>query len=86
MGVIQFQYSLADDQRFYKTIAGLFVLTGAAVPCVSFILGYLYFWRAASSIVKLNHAAEQIRKGQFLSAAPFRRKDELGSSAREYII
>ncbi|MFC4304843.1 sensor histidine kinase [Cohnella boryungensis] len=78
MGVIQFQYSLADDQRFYNTIAGLFVLTGAAVLGVSFILGYLYFWRAASSIVRLNRAAEQIRKGQFLPAAPLRRKDELG--------
>ncbi|MFC4596996.1 sensor histidine kinase [Cohnella hongkongensis] len=83
MGVIQFQYSLADDQRFYNTIAGLFVLTGAAVLGASFILGYGYFSRAASSIAKLNRAAKRIRKGDFLSLPPLRRRDELGQLGQE---
>jgi signal transduction histidine kinase len=78
MGVIQFQYSLVNDLRFYDTIAGLFYITGAAVLAASFILGYLYFWRATSAIVTLNHAAERIRKGQFLTVSPLNRKDELG--------
>ncbi|WP_372633361.1 sensor histidine kinase [Cohnella sp.] len=78
MGVIQFQYSLSNDQRFYHTIAGLFVWTGAAVLAASFILGYLYFSRAASSIAKLNRSAERIRKGEFLTRPPLGRRDELG--------
>jgi signal transduction histidine kinase len=67
-----------NDIRFYDTIANLFVFTGAAVLAVSFILGYLYFQRATSAIIALNQAAEQIRKGAFLSSPPLRRKDELG--------
>lgn len=31
MGVIQFEYSLAADLKFYDTIAGLFTFIGAAV-------------------------------------------------------
>ncbi|QJD84114.1 sensor histidine kinase [Cohnella herbarum] len=78
MGVIQFQYSLLNDIRFYDTILGLFQFTGAAVLAISFILGYLYFKRAGSAIVTLNHAAERIRKGQFLQVSPIKRNDELG--------
>jgi len=78
MGVIQLQYSRAGDLRFYRAIAGLFWLTGAAVLGVSFVLGYFYFWRAASAVSKLDRAAESIRKGRFLSRPPLERKDELG--------
>ncbi len=78
MGVIQFQYSLTSDIKFYDTIAGLFILTGAAVLASSFVLGYLYFRRATSAIIALNRSAEQIRRGQFLSSSPLKRKDELG--------
>jgi len=78
MGVIQLQYSLSDDIRFYNAIAGLFWLTGAAVVCASFVLGYLYFSRTATAIVKLDRSAERIRKGQFLDRPPLGRKDELG--------
>ncbi len=83
MGVIQFQYSLANDLRFYHTIAGLFAWTGAAVLAASFILGYLYFSRAASSIAKLNRSAERIRKGDFLTRPPLKRRDELGQLGQE---
>ncbi|RKP56176.1 sensor histidine kinase [Cohnella endophytica] len=82
MGVIQFRYSLESDMRFYDTIARLFLLTGGIVLTASFILGYLYFRRATSAIVKLNQSAEQIRTGQFLLAAPLKRKDELGQLSR----
>jgi len=78
MGVIQFQYSLADDMKFYHSIADLFMLAGGAILLVSFFLGYLYFSRAASAIIKLNKAAEHIRTGLFLSSPPLARKDELG--------
>ncbi|XID95740.1 ATP-binding protein [Paenibacillaceae bacterium WGS1546] len=78
MGVIQFQYSLANDIRFHDSIVRLFLYAGAAVLAVSFILGYLYFRRATSAIVALNDAAEQIRAGRFLRLPPLKRKDELG--------
>ncbi|RED57123.1 sensor histidine kinase [Cohnella lupini] len=78
MGVIQFQYSLTEDNKFYDTIARLFIVTGAAVLAASFVLGYLYFRRATSAIIALNRSAEQIRRGQFLSSSPLKRKDELG--------
>ncbi|BBI35062.1 sensor histidine kinase [Cohnella abietis] len=78
MGVILFQYSQAEDIKFYHTIAGLFILTGGAVLAASFILGYLYFRRATSAIIKLNQAAEHIRRGQFLLSHPLKRRDELG--------
>ncbi|MCD9023992.1 sensor histidine kinase [Cohnella silvisoli] len=78
MGVIQFQYSLAADIKFYNTIAGLFMITGGAVLAASFVLGYLYFRRATSAIIALNQAAEQIRREKFLISPPLRRKDELG--------
>jgi len=78
MGVIQFQYPLTNDMRFYHSITNLFLYTGAAVLVVSIILGYLYFRRATSAIVALNRAAEQIRLGRFLQKSPLRRKDELG--------
>jgi two-component system phosphate regulon sensor histidine kinase PhoR len=83
MGVIQFQYSLTADLKFYDTISGLFLITGAAVLAVSFILGYLYFSRAASAIIRLNKAAEHIRKGQFLPSPPLKRRDELGQLSQE---
>jgi two-component system, OmpR family, phosphate regulon sensor histidine kinase PhoR len=79
MGVIQFQYSFADDMKFYDTIAALFIFAGAAVLAASFVLGYLYFSRAASAIGRLNRAAEQIRRGQFLASPPLKRRDELGT-------
>lgn len=78
MGVIQFHYSLTDDDRFYDRIARLFLSIGAIVLAVSFILGYLYFRSSASAVIRLNQAAGRIREGRFLQSPPLRRRDELG--------
>jgi two-component system, OmpR family, phosphate regulon sensor histidine kinase PhoR len=82
MGVLQFHYSLEDDNRFYDAILQQFLYVGAAVLVLSFILGYLYFGHSASAIIALNRAAEQIRRGQFLHAPTLNRKDELGQLSR----
>jgi len=82
MGVILLQFSLTADMRFYDTIASLFKLTGAIVLAASFLLGYLFFSRSASAIIDLSRSAEQIRQGRYLTAPPFKRKDELGKLAQ----
>lgn len=78
MGVIQFEYDTERDRLFLQTISGLFAAAGASVLAVSFALGYLYFRRSASAVIRLNRAAEQIREGRYLESPPLRRKDELG--------
>ncbi len=81
MGVVQLQYSLKSSQSFQRTLQNLFLSTGIAVLVFSFILGYLYFNRAAAAIRRLKKAAEDIRRADYIAAPPFRRKDELGELA-----
>ncbi|TJY42316.1 HAMP domain-containing histidine kinase [Cohnella pontilimi] len=79
MGVILFQYPLAADLQFYGEIRNLFVWSGTVVTAVSFVLGYLFFGRSASSVIRLSRTAERIRSGEYPSAPPLKRsKDELG--------
>jgi hypothetical protein len=61
MGVVQLQYSLKSSQSFQRTLQNLFLSTGIAVLVFSFILGYLYFNRAAAAIRRLKKAAEDSR-------------------------
>ncbi|MEK4062014.1 MULTISPECIES: sensor histidine kinase [Paenibacillus] len=81
MGVVQLQYSLKSAQSFQQTLQNLFLTTGAAVLVLSFIVGYLYFNRAAAAIGRLKKAAESIRRAEYISAPPVKRKDELGELA-----
>lgn len=81
MGVVQLQYSLEGARSFQQTLLNLFLTTGGAVLIFSFILGYLYFNRAAASIGRLKKAAEDIRGANYITAPPVRRKDELGELA-----
>ncbi|UQZ34432.1 sensor histidine kinase [Paenibacillus sp. PK3_47] len=78
MGVVQLQYSLKDSRSFRQTLFNLFLTTGAAVLALSFIIGYLYFNRAAAAIGRLKKAAESIRRADYISAPPLTRRDELG--------
>ncbi|WP_276354110.1 sensor histidine kinase [Cohnella caldifontis] len=79
MGVYLFEYPLASDLRYYGETRDLFLLAGSAVTVVSFLLGYWYFGRSASSVIRLSRAAERIRGGNFPAEPPLRkRKDELG--------
>lgn len=81
MGVVQLQYSLKSAESFQQTLQNLFLTTGAAVLMFSFIVGYLYFNRAAAAIGVLKKAAESIRRAEYISAPPVKRKDELGELA-----
>ncbi|WP_405106309.1 HAMP domain-containing sensor histidine kinase [Paenibacillus sp. FSL K6-1217] len=81
MGVVQLQYSLEGARSFQQTLLNLFLTTGGAVLVFSFILGYLYFNRAAAAIGRLKKAAEDIRRADYIAAPPVKRKDELGELA-----
>lgn len=81
MGVVQLKYSLASARSFQRTLLNLFLTTGAAVLVLSFIIGYLYFNRAAAAILRLKQAAESIRRSEYIAAPPVKRKDELGELA-----
>jgi signal transduction histidine kinase len=79
MGVYLFQYPLAADIRYYRETRSLFLLAGTAVTAASFLLGYWYFGRSASAVIRLSRTAERIRGGKFPSEPPLsKRNDELG--------
>lgn len=81
MGVVQLQYPLEGARSFQQTLLNLFLTTGGAVLVFSFILGYLYFNRAAAAIGRLKKSAEDIRRADYINAPPVKRKDELGELA-----
>ncbi|MDG0794157.1 HAMP domain-containing histidine kinase [Cohnella ginsengisoli] len=81
LGTVQFHASLADQNAFYERIRDLFLYAGLAVLAGGFLLGYLFVRRQVSVIRRLNRAAQQIGRGEYLSAAPVRRRDELGELA-----
>lgn len=77
IGVIQLNYSLAENLKFYNYIRMLFLYIGAGVFIISFILGYIYFNSFANGILKLKKISDHIRRGQYNIEVP-RRRDELG--------
>lgn len=81
LGSVQFHGSLQDQKMFYRHIRDLFVGTGAAVLAVGLLLGYLYVWRQAFILGKLNQAAKDIGEGRYLDRPPVRRRDEIGELA-----
>lgn len=81
LGTIQFHTSLAEQDAFYLRIQNLFIVTGATVLGVGFLIGYIYVWRQVNVITRLNQAAKQIGEGEYLDTLPVRRKDELGELA-----
>lgn len=77
IGVIQLNYSLAENHKFYNYIRMLFLYIGAGVFIISFILGYIYFSSFANGILKLKKITDNIRHGKYEIEVP-RRRDELG--------
>ncbi|WP_313641673.1 HAMP domain-containing sensor histidine kinase [Paenibacillus sp.] len=82
LGTVQFHASLAEQNAFYARIRQLFLLAGATVLGVGFLIGYLYVRRQVNVIDRLNRAASQIGQGDYLSAPSVVRKDELGELAQ----
>ncbi|MFC3798956.1 sensor histidine kinase [Cohnella sp. GCM10012308] len=81
LGTVQFHASLADQNAFYERIRDLFLYAGLAVLAGGFLAGYLFVRRQVSVIRRLNRATQQIGRGEYLSAAPVKRRDELGELA-----
>jgi len=77
LGVVQFYYSLRENQAFYEEIKRLFIYIGAGVFVLSFLLSYFYFNAVARSIISLNDAVGRIREGYF-EAPTIKRTDEIG--------
>ncbi len=82
LGTVQFHASLAEQNAFYARIRQLFLLAGATVLGVGFLIGYVYVRRQVKVIDRLNRAASQIGQGNYLSAPSVIRKDELGELAQ----
>ncbi|MDP4095798.1 HAMP domain-containing histidine kinase [Paenibacillus sp. P96] len=82
VGTIQFHVSLAEQHAFYERIQRLFWITGVLVLTAGFLFGFLYVWRQAHVIGRLNQAARRIGDGEYLSAPTVRRADELGELAQ----
>ncbi|MBE9914072.1 HAMP domain-containing histidine kinase [Paenibacillus donghaensis] len=82
LGTVQFHASLAEQNAFYARIRRLFLLAGATVLGVGFLIGYVYVRRQVKVIDRLNLAASRIGQGDYLSAPSVVRKDELGELAQ----
>ncbi|WP_019636373.1 sensor histidine kinase [Paenibacillus fonticola] len=82
LGTVQFHASIAGQNAFYARIRRLFLLAGAAVLGIGFLIGYVYVRRQVNVIDRLNRAASQIGQGAYLSAPSVIRKDELGELAQ----
>ncbi|WP_338131048.1 sensor histidine kinase [Cohnella rhizosphaerae] len=81
LGTVQFHASLAEQNAFYERIRDLFLYAGLAVLAGGFLAGYLFVRRQVSVIRRLNRAAQQIGRGDYLTRPPVRRRDELGELA-----
>lgn len=77
IGVVRFNFSLAQYQEFYQQISRLFVIVGAGVFLASFLLAYLYFGTFANNIIRLEKEVSFIGEGHY-DVAVLKRKDELG--------
>ncbi|MDN9011616.1 sensor histidine kinase [Brevibacillus laterosporus] len=82
LGTVQFHALLTEQKAFYVRIRRLFLLAGATVLGVGFLIGYVYVRRQVNVIDLLNRAASQIGQGDYLSAPSVVRKDELGELAQ----
>ncbi|MDU4695295.1 MULTISPECIES: sensor histidine kinase [Paenibacillus] len=82
VGTVQFHVSLAEQHAFYERIQRLFWLVGVTVLVGGFLLGFLYVWRQAHVITRLNRAAMRIGEGEYLREPTVQRKDELGELAQ----
>lgn len=80
VGVVQFNYSLANNQAFYAEIRRLFLLAGGGVFAGSFLLAYLYFNSFARATIRLKEGVDRIRQGRF-EPTRLTRRDELGELA-----
>ncbi len=77
VGVIQFYYSLTEDNEFYNRIRQMLISIGTVIFFLSFILAYFYFDSFANGIIKLEHMVDRVREGVY-DIPVLRRRDEIG--------
>lgn len=77
VGVVQFYYSLKENNEFYNSIREMFLFIGAGVFFLSFLLAYFYFSSFANGIIRLEQTVGRIREGHYETTI-LRRKDEIG--------
>lgn len=77
VGVIQFYYSLTEDNLFYNHIKQTLIFIGAVIFLISFLLANFYFNFFAKGIIKLEQLVDRVRKGQY-EIKILRRRDEIG--------
>ncbi|PGS48673.1 HAMP domain-containing sensor histidine kinase [Bacillus sp. AFS041924] len=78
IGVVQFDYSLINNQKFYDNTTNLFIKIGLVTTILSFIIGYFFFNSLVMSILKLRKVTEEIKLGNYPERSILSRKDELG--------
>ncbi|UPM53597.1 sensor histidine kinase [Gottfriedia acidiceleris] len=78
IGVVQFDYSLINNQNFYDNTIKLFIKIGLVTTILSFIIGYFFFNSLVMSILKLRKVTEEIQLGNYPDRSILSRKDELG--------
>ena len=77
IAVVEFIYPLNENINFIKKIIMIFVYIGSLVFVLSYILGYIYFNRIVSDILKLKKHIDNIKISNFNSVQILKRSDEL---------
>ncbi|KQL54149.1 histidine kinase [Heyndrickxia shackletonii] len=83
MCIIEFHYSLKNNHDFLNITKHLFLTVGIIVFIVGFVVGYIYFYKIALIISKLQIASNHIHSGHFLDKPPVVRRDELGELSQD---
>ncbi len=76
-GVIQISYSLKQYADFYNKIWYTFIIVGAVVLLLGFIIAAMYFNSFTNGILKLKTYSDSIRHGNY-QVPLLKRRDELG--------
>lgn len=76
-GVIQFSYSIKHYKDSYNKTRSTFIVVGALVLILSFLVAALYFNSFTNGILKLKAISDMIKNGNY-SVPMLKRRDELG--------
>ena len=77
VGVIQFSYSIKQYEDSYNKTRATFIIVGALVLVLSFLMAVLYFNSFTNFILKLKEISDSIKSGNY-SVPVLKRRDELG--------
>lgn len=78
IGVLQFNYSITNDRKFYNHFKYLFLYSGFIIFVVFFLFGYLYMNSITRVIMRLKNTTNRIQEGDYTNIKGLNRQDELG--------